>query len=109
MDTSGAVAYVLEHCGIYFSVFFKHFMDVVFMVRRHLELTKMTGAILGFGKTLLSAPYNILVMSVLTSLYDPDAPALAAVEEERKIFVMRRSYKIYEMILRRRKNIFTQS
>ena len=45
----------------------------------------MTGASLGFGKTLLSASYIFSFMSVLTSMYDPRAPTLAAVEEERKI------------------------
>ena len=53
------------------------------MVIRHLEITKMTSASLGFGKTLLSALYNIFLMSVLTSMYDPRAPTLAAVEEEK--------------------------
>ena len=86
MDTFGPVAYVLEHCGIYFSVFsfFKLIIDVVVMVIRHLEKTKMTGASLGFGKTLLSASYNIFLKSVLTSMYDPRAHTFAAVEEERK-------------------------
>ena len=86
MDTFGPVAYVLEHCGIYFSVFlvFKLIIDVVVIVIRHLEITKMTGASLGFGKTLLSASYNIFLMSVLTSMYDPRASTLVAVEEERK-------------------------
>ena len=86
MDTFGPVAYVLEHCGIFFfSVLnFILIIDVVVMVIRHLEITKMTGASLGFGKTLLSATYNIFLMSVLTSIYDPHAPTLAAVEEERK-------------------------
>ena len=102
MDTFGPVAYVLEHCGIYFSVFlfFKLIIDVVVMVIRHLEITKMTGASLGFGKTLLSASYNVFLMSVLTSIYDPGAPTLAAVEEERKILCneeelhdMREDYK----------------
>ena len=54
------------------------------MVIHHLEITKMTGASLGFGKTLLSASYNIFLMSVLTSMYDPRAPTLAAVDEDRK-------------------------
>ena len=54
------------------------------MVIRHLEITEMTGASLGFDETLLSASYNIFLMSVLTSMYDPRAPTLAAVEEERK-------------------------
>ena len=86
MDTFGPVAYVLEHCGIYFSafLFFKHIIDVVVTIKSHLEITKMTGASLGFGTTLLSASYNIFFMSVLTSMYDASAPTLAAVEEERK-------------------------
>ena len=54
------------------------------MVIPQLEITKMTGATLGFGKTLLSASHNIFLMSVLTSLYDPLAPTHATVEEERK-------------------------
>ena len=44
----------------------------------------MTGASLGFGRTLLSASYNIFLTSVLTSIYDPRAPPLAALEIERK-------------------------
>ena len=86
MDTFGPIAYVHEHCGIYFSVFlfFKLIIDVVVMVIPHLEITIMAGASLGFGKTLLSASYNIFLMSVLTSMYDPRAPTLSAVEEERK-------------------------
>ena len=54
------------------------------MVIRHLEKTKLTGASLGFGKTLLGASYNIFLVSVLTSMYDPRAPTLVAVEEERR-------------------------
>ena len=85
MDTVGPVAYVPEQCGIYFSVlFFKLIIDVVVMVIRQLEITKKTGASLGFSKTILSASYNIFLKSVLTSMYDPRAPTLAAVEEERK-------------------------
>ena len=44
----------------------------------------MTGATLGFGKTLFSASYNSFLMSVLTSMYDRSAPPLAAIKEERK-------------------------
>ena len=54
------------------------------MVLRHLEITKMTGGSLGFGNTLLRASFNIFLMSVLTSMYDPRAPTLAVVEEDRK-------------------------
>ena len=66
-------------------LFFKLIIDVVVVVIRHLEISRMTGASLGFGKTLLSASYNIFLTSVLTSMYDPRAPPLAAVDEERKI------------------------
>ena len=55
------------------------------MVIRHLEITKMTGTSLGFGKTLLSASYNIFLISVLTSMYDPRVPTLAAVEKRRTL------------------------
>ena len=86
MDTFGPVAYILEHFGFFFSVFmfFKLIIDVVVMVIRHLEITKLTGASLGFSTTLLSASYNIFLMSVLSSMHDPRAPPLAVVEEERK-------------------------
>ena len=96
MDTFTPVAIVFEHCGIFFSVFllFKLKIDVVVMVIRHLEITKMTGASLGFGKTFLSASYIIFLISSLTSMYDPRAPALAAVEDEKKLSVMRNNYTI---------------
>ena len=86
MDTFRPVAYVLEHCGIYFSVFlfFKLIIDVVVIVLRHLEKTEMIGASLGFGESLLSASYNFFFMSVLISMYDSRAPPRAAVGEERK-------------------------
>ena len=86
VETFEPIAYVLELCGIYFSVllFFKLNIDVVVMVIRHLEITKITGASLWFSKTLLSASYNIFLKSVLTSMFDPRAPTLSAVEEERK-------------------------
>ena len=54
------------------------------MVIPLLELTTQTGASLGFSVTLLTASYNIFLMSVLTFMYDSSAPPLAAAEEERK-------------------------
>ena len=111
MDTFGPVAYVLEHCGIYFSVFliFKLIIDVVVMVIRHLEITKRIGASLGFGKTFLSASYNISLILVLTSMYDPRAPTLAAAEEERKTFC--NEEKLHDMRdnIKKRRSIFIQS
>ena len=82
LDTFGPVVYVLEHCGIYFSVFLfiKLIIDMVVMIVRYMEIDKLTGSTLGFGKTLLSASYNIFLTSVLTSMYSPPAPALSALE-----------------------------
>ena len=82
LDTFGPVVYVLEHCGIYFSVFLfiKLIIDVIVMIVRYMEIDKLTGSTLGFGKTLLSASYNFFLTTVLTSMYNPRAPALTAVE-----------------------------
>ena len=83
LDTFGPVVYVLEQCGIYFSVFLfiKLIIDMVVIIVRYMELDKLTGSTLGFGKTLLSASYNIFLTSVLTSMYNPRAPTLTAVEQ----------------------------
>ena len=60
MDTFGLVAYVLELCGIYFSclLFIKLIVDLIVVILRHMEINRLTGASLGFGKTLLSASCN---------------------------------------------------
>ena len=42
-----------------------------------MEISWMTGASLGFGKTLLSASYNIFMTSVMTSMYNPQANGMA--------------------------------
>ena len=80
MDTFGPVAYILEHCGIYFSVFLflKLIIDLIAITIRHMKINRMTGASLGFGKTLLSASYNIFLTSVMTSVYDPQASGLVS-------------------------------
>ena len=85
MDTFGPIAYVLEKCGSYFSVFLflKLIIDLIVKVIRHMEINKLTGASLGFGKTLLSASYNIFMTSVLTSVFDSHAPSLAAIEQNK--------------------------
>ena len=82
LDTFGPVVYVLEPCGINFSVilFIKLIIDVVVLIVRYMEIDKLTGSTLGFGKTLLSASYNIFLTTVLTSTYNPRAPVLTAVE-----------------------------
>ena len=85
MDSFEPVAYVFEHCGIYFSVFIisQLIVDVVVMVVGHLEKTKMTGASLGVSGTFLRASYNIFLMSLLTPMYDLRAPPLAAAKKRK--------------------------
>ena len=80
MDTFGAIAYIPEHCGIYFSVFLflKLIVDLIVMIIRHVEINRMSGASLGFGKTLLSTSYNIFLTLVMTSIYNPQASGLAS-------------------------------
>ena len=105
MDAFGPVAYVLQHCGIYFSVlFFKLFIDVVVIVLGHLEKTKMTGASLVFGYTLLSASKNIFVMSVLTSMFDSRGLPLAAVEKQRKTFCNEEELNVTKGCSEKKKN-----
>ena len=84
MDTFGSVAYVLEFCGIYFScfLFIKLIVDLIVMILRHMEINRLTGASLGLGKTLLSASYNLFLTSILTSVFNPQAPLLQALEPE---------------------------
>ena len=52
------------------------------MILRHEETNRLTGASLGFGKTLLSASYNLFLRSILTSVFNPQAPLLQALEPE---------------------------
>ena len=84
MDTFGSIAYVLEFCGICFScfLFIKLIVDPIDMILRHMEINRLTGASLGFGKTLLIAPYNLFMTSILTSVFNPQAPLLQALEPD---------------------------
>ena len=84
MDTFGSVAYVLDFCGIFFScfLFIKFIVDLIVMILRQMEINRFTGASLGFGKTLLSASYNLFFTSILTSVFNPQAPLLQALEPD---------------------------
>ena len=50
------------------------------MIVCYMETDEITGSILAFGKTLLSASYNFSLTTVLTSMYNPRVLALTAVE-----------------------------
>ena len=52
------------------------------MILRHMEFNRLIGASLGFGTTLLSASYNLFLTSILTSVFNPQAPHLQALEPE---------------------------
>ena len=79
MDTFGPVAYILEHCEFYFSVFLfiKLILDLTVMIVRHMEFNRMTIASLGFGKFVLRASYSYFMTSVMTSMYKVQATGLA--------------------------------
>ena len=47
-----------------------------------MENNRLTGASLRFGKTLLSDSYNLFLTSILTSVFNPQAPLLPALELE---------------------------
>ena len=52
------------------------------MILRQMEINRLTGASLGFGKTLLSASNNFFLTSIVTSMFNPQAPLLQALEPE---------------------------
>ena len=52
------------------------------MVLRRMEINCLTGASLGFSKTVLSASYNFFLTSILTSVFNPQAPFFQALKLE---------------------------
>ena len=47
-----------------------------------MEINRLTGASLGFGKTLLSASYNLFLTSILTPVFNPQTRLLQTLEHE---------------------------
>ena len=74
--TFGTVGYWLEKCGIWFAIFLfvELNIDIVVTVRRTLEIHRITGRAVSFGKVLLSATYNLFMVSILNSIYSPAKP-----------------------------------
>ena len=54
----------------------KLIIDMIVLIVHYMEIDELTGSTLRFGKTLFSASHNIFFTSVLTSMYNPRAPAL---------------------------------
>ena len=78
----GKVQYVLERCGIYFAafLFIKLIIDVIVCIFRAMQIHKLTGASVGFAKIVLSATFNIIFASILTSMFMPKKDATEDVE-----------------------------
>ena len=76
VQTFGTVGYWLEKCGIWFAIFLfvKLIIDIVVTVMRTLEIDRTTGRSVSFGKVLLSATYNLFMVSILNSIYSPAKP-----------------------------------
>ena len=73
VETFGTIGYWLEKCGIWFAIllFVKLIIDTVVEVMRTLEIHRITGRSVNFGKVLLSATYNLFMVSILNSVYSP--------------------------------------
>ena len=76
VQTFGTVGYWLEKCGIWFAIFLfiKLIIDNFVVIMRTLEKYRRTGKSVIFGKVLLSATYNLLMVSILNSVYSPAKP-----------------------------------
>ena len=49
-------------------------IDIFVTVMRTLEIHRITGTSVSFGKVLLSATYNLFMVSILNSIYSPAQP-----------------------------------
>ena len=76
VQTFGTVGYWLKKCGIWFAIFIfvKLIIDIVVTVMRTLEIHRITGRSVSFGKVLPSATYNLFLVSILNSIYSPAEP-----------------------------------
>ena len=76
VQTFGTVGYWLEKCGIWFAKFLfrKLIIDIIVTVMRIVKIYRITGRSVSFGKVLLSATYNLFMVSILSSVYSPAKP-----------------------------------
>ena len=70
VQTFWTVGYWLEKCGIWFAIFLfvKLIIDIVVTVMKTLEIHRITGRSVSFEKVLLSATYNLFMVSILSSV-----------------------------------------
>ena len=76
VEIFGAIGYSLGKSGIWFAIlpFIKLIIDIVVVVMRTLEIHQIPGKSVNLGKVLLSATYNLLMISILNSVYSPAKP-----------------------------------
>ena len=71
VQTFGTVFSCLEKSGIWFAIFLfvKLIIDIIVTKMRTLEIHRITGGSVSFGKVLLSATYNLFMVSILSSIF----------------------------------------
>ena len=70
IEMFGYTQLILEQCGIYFAAFLlKFIIQIVVTIVKALQIHKITGASVNFGKIILFATYNILFTSIMTSIF----------------------------------------
>ena len=76
VQTFGTVGYRLEKCLIWFVIFLliKLIIEIIVTVMRTLEVHRITGRSVSFGKVFLSASYNLCMFSILNSTFSPAKP-----------------------------------
>ena len=76
VQTFGTVGYWLKKCGIWFAIFLfvKLIIDIIVTAMRILEIHRITERSVSFGKVLLSATYNLFMVSILNSIDSPGEP-----------------------------------
>ena len=76
VHTFGTVCYWLEKWGIWFAIFLfiKLIIGIIVTVMRTLEIQWITGRSVSFGKVLLSATYNVFIVSIFSSVHSPAKP-----------------------------------
>ena len=72
IEMFGCTQFILEQCGIYFAafLFLKLIIQFVVSIVKALQIHKITGASVNFGKIILFATYNILFTSIMTSTFE---------------------------------------
>ena len=71
IEMFGYTQFILEQCGIYFAAFLfsKFIIQIVLTIVKALQIHKITGASVNFGKIILFATYNFLFTSLITSIF----------------------------------------